>query len=130
MTAFVYLDMDYLKQINDQYSHEAGDAAICMMAQAMREAVPAGTVYARMGGDEFLAILPEMSEESMQELMDKVEKSLEKQNEEGKYPFRVRSSIGAFRVKLQPGMTLNQCILHSDKMMYEIKRHRHENDGA
>ncbi len=130
MTAFVYLDMDYLKQINDQYGHEAGDAAICMMAQAMREAVPAGTVYARMGGDEFLAILPEMSEESVQELMDKVEKSLEKQNEEGKYPFRVRSSIGAFRVKLQPGMTLNQCILRSDKMMYEIKRHRHENDGA
>ena len=57
-------------------------------------------------------------------------KGLCTESNEGKYPFRVRSSIGAFRVKLQPGMTLNQCILHSDKMMYEIKRHRHENDGA
>ena len=130
MTAFVYFDMDYLKQINDQFGHEAGDAAICMMAQAVREAVPAGTVYARMGGDEFLAILPEMSEESVRELMGSFEESLEKQSGNGEYPFQVRSSVGAFQVKLQTGMTLNQCILRSDKMMYEIKRHRHENDGA
>ncbi|MBP3721527.1 MAG: GGDEF domain-containing protein [Clostridia bacterium] len=125
-TAFVYFDMDYLKQINDRFGHAAGDEAICLMARAVREAVPAGTVYARMGGDEFLAVLPGMPEDAVRELMNAFEERLDRLQEKEEFPFQVQSSIGAYQVKLRKGITMQQCILRSDKMMYEIKRQRHE----
>lgn len=58
--------------------------------------------------------------------MNAFEVRLDRLQEKVEYPFRVQSSIGACQVKLREGISLNQCILRSDKMMYEIKRQRHE----
>ena len=79
-----------------------------------------------MGGDEFLAVLPGMPEDAVRGLMNAFEERMERLQEKREYPFRVQSSIGAYQVKLREGISLNQCILRSDKMMYEIKRQRHE----
>ena len=57
--AFVCIDMDYLKQINDTYGHAAGDYAIRLVGQALRQALPHHGLGARIGGDEFVAFLPE-----------------------------------------------------------------------
>jgi diguanylate cyclase (GGDEF)-like protein len=46
-------DLDGLKQANDTYGHEAGDALIRAFAEAIVEAVPADAVVVRLGGDEF-----------------------------------------------------------------------------
>src|SRR5580700_3016018 len=53
------IDFDRFKQINDQYGHAAGDLALKAFSRSLRRAVRACDVPIRVGGDEFLVILPE-----------------------------------------------------------------------
>jgi len=56
--AFVMLDLDHFKQINDLNGHRAGDALLVSMAERMRDALPDGATLARLGGDEFACAIP------------------------------------------------------------------------
>ena len=52
--SLVMLDMDNFKRINDQAGHEAGDTALCMLAELLRAELRAVDTAARFGGDEFI----------------------------------------------------------------------------
>ena len=55
--SFVSMDMDNLKPINDTHGHQGGDTALRMVAEAIRWALPADGIAARVGGDEFLVFM-------------------------------------------------------------------------
>jgi diguanylate cyclase (GGDEF)-like protein len=55
--AILAVDVDDLKQVNDKYGHESGDEVLCAVARGMQRAVRSGDAVARIGGDEFAAIL-------------------------------------------------------------------------
>ncbi|HLZ77716.1 MAG TPA: GGDEF domain-containing protein [Sphingomonas sp.] len=57
--AFFYLDLDGFKQINDQHGHVAGDALLRMVAARLMALAPDGGLAARIGGDEFVLLVPE-----------------------------------------------------------------------
>jgi diguanylate cyclase (GGDEF)-like protein len=54
----LYLDFDNFRRINDGFNRSAGDRVLVTMARRMEQAVGAGTVIARVGGDEFVVIVP------------------------------------------------------------------------
>jgi len=56
------LDVDGLKEVNDELGYEQGDHLIAALAFSITEAIDEGTVAARMGGDEFIVILPDATE--------------------------------------------------------------------
>jgi len=55
--ALLMVDMDYLKDINDEFGHDAGNAAIVMVADCIRRTVRTSDAAARFGGDEFVILL-------------------------------------------------------------------------
>jgi len=58
--AVMHIDLDYFKAVNDTYGHAAGDHVLQVVAQAMIEETRATDTVARVGGDEFTVILPEV----------------------------------------------------------------------
>ncbi len=124
--AFVYMDMDRLKQMNDVYGHAAGDDAICTIAKAMRMTRYEGAVYARMGGDEFLTFLPRATGEKTEAYIREFQDHLDTLNKEEAGPIPVCCTAGASVIRLEEGTDLDQCIGQSDRIMYEHKMKKKE----
>lgn len=56
--AFIVLDLDNFKQVNDLHSHQAGDAILRATSERLRHSLPASAAIARIGGDEFAVVMP------------------------------------------------------------------------
>jgi diguanylate cyclase (GGDEF)-like protein len=68
----VLLDLDEFKLINDTYGHPAGDLVLQEFAAALNRAIRTGDLAVRLGGDEFLLILPECNHEQLQLVMKRL----------------------------------------------------------
>jgi diguanylate cyclase (GGDEF)-like protein len=123
--AFISFDMDRLKQINDTYGHQAGDYAIRLTGKAIRRAAPKEAILARMGGDEFLAVLPRANQEAADKFMEDFQKELKMLNRMENRAFKVEASCGAVVFRLNTLSTIEECIQKSDEEMYRQKEERH-----
>lgn len=124
--AFVCIDMDHLKWINDTYGHAAGDFAIRLVGQAIHETLPEGAVGSRIGGDEFVVF---MAEGVKAEAFAKAfEERLRRLNEAENRSFTVTASIGVSVKKLNEMDTIESCVRTGDKALYRAKEARHTND--
>ena len=77
-TGVAYIDLNGLKQINDNLGHEAGDRLICNAAKGILKTFPEDSY--RIGGDEFVIIVPETEEADFKDRIDQVEKDLAEAN--------------------------------------------------
>jgi diguanylate cyclase (GGDEF)-like protein len=68
----VLMDLDEFKHINDTYGHPAGDLVLQEFAAALNRAIRGGDLAVRMGGDEFLLILPECNHEQLQLVLERL----------------------------------------------------------
>jgi diguanylate cyclase (GGDEF)-like protein len=66
------LDLDHFKQINDHHGHLVGDRVLVAMAQLMRECVRQADLVARIGGEEFLLVLPDANESRALEVCERI----------------------------------------------------------
>ncbi len=116
------LDLDGFKAVNDTYGHKAGDKLLRELSKVMRGQLRDYDFLARYAGDEFVAIIPETDSISVEELCQRIEKSV---NDfvlpvgDGKFA-RVGISIGAASYA-GGGETLDQIIISADKAMYNVK---------
>jgi diguanylate cyclase (GGDEF)-like protein/PAS domain S-box-containing protein len=61
--AVLYLDLDHFKTINDSLGHGVGDALLCQISKRLTSILPANSTCSRFGGDEFIVLLPEVSDQ-------------------------------------------------------------------
>ena len=71
------IDLDGFKQVNDRHGHDVGDAVLREMATRLRATVRQCDEVARIGGDEFVLLLPETSENGARELADRIRRAVE-----------------------------------------------------
>lgn len=72
--AIMFLDIDYFKMVNDTYGHDAGDAILQKLAQTLKDLIGSNDFIIRFGGEEFVIILRDPTEESALELAKKINK--------------------------------------------------------
>lgn len=81
--ALLLLDLDRFKQINDRFGHAAGDRVLMQFAQVLRLDAGGGDVVARIGGEEFVALLPGARPNSARQLAERIQNSFRDELEKG-----------------------------------------------
>jgi len=66
------VDVDHFKHVNDRYGHQAGDAVLCAIADALRGAVRADDLVCRMGGEEFAAVCMQANDATALQLAERI----------------------------------------------------------
>jgi diguanylate cyclase (GGDEF)-like protein len=74
--SLVMCDLDYFKQINDQYGHQAGDKVLVSIAECLRQLLRKTDVFARWGGEEFIILLPHTNLDEAAQLAEKIRTSI------------------------------------------------------
>jgi diguanylate cyclase (GGDEF)-like protein len=116
--------MDGLKGINDTFGHEQGDRAIADVAAAMRRVFRDGDVVARIGGDEFIALLPNLAPSAEESLLNRLATSLVAQASAEKRPYALELSAGLTFFDWSATSSLDEMLTRADRSMYERKRAR------
>lgn len=118
----VFLDLDKFKEVNDSYGHDVGDELLINISQQMKEALREGDTLARIGGDEFVAILADLDEVKDCEIV------LGRLLVAAASPITVREN--KILVSVSIGVTAyphdksdaEQLLRHADQAMYSAKR--------
>lgn len=90
--ALLSLDLDDLRGLNDRQGHAAGDAALTMVAKAMVQCARSSDLVARVGGDEFVVLLPHTTVGRAQALADRIAANVRRMS--GPWPRPLSVSIG------------------------------------
>ncbi len=119
-------DLNGLKHLNDTYGHAAGDEAIRVVSQELKNAAPSGSKVVRIGGDEFMifASVDKTSSEP-EEFGEKVDNGIRAYNEAHSQPYTVGTSYGWVLLPPKKGMrSLDEYIEMADAKMYEMRMER------
>lgn len=120
----VFADVDHLKEINDSFGHAAGDFAIISAADYLRTNLPKDAVIARIGGDEYVALVVTDEENYGQQIVPNIKAFAEEFNQNTDKPFYVEMSVGVYEFVCDSGMDLGELFKKSDAVLYEQKRSR------
>ena len=127
--AVIMCDLNYLKHINDNLGHQAGDEAIQKAAKILCKAFPMSTVF-RIGGDEFVIIPSVLEYAKIDERLDVLKMMLRDQKKSSDdYLERISIAFGCAVFDREKDHSFREVFERADKMMYEEKKKIHESDG-
>ena len=123
----MFVDINYMKRINDRYGHLHGDNAIKTVVSAINANISEEAIAVRFGGDEFLIIAPDYDSDRAARTKEDILGFLHKENTEKGLPYEISVSIGyvVSEPASRPDATLQDYIREADKEMYEIKKEMH-----
>ena len=117
------LDIDHFKAVNDKYGHGVGDEVLKTFAFRLQDNLRSFDLVARLGGEEFVAILPDTTDDLAQFVAERLRRSISDKPIRCKAPegqLHVTTSIGG--AIIQPGEhTVVEVLSRADKMLYDAK---------
>ena len=120
--AVVYLDLDGFKAVNDQHGHDIGDLLLIALAGRMKTALRDGDTLARIGGDEFVAVLVDLKHtQDWEPVLTRLLHSAAEPVILGNAMLQVSASIGV-TLYPQDGVDTDQLMRHADQAMYIAKQ--------
>ena len=115
------IDLNKFKPVNDTYGHDAGDEMLQQVSKSMLNSIRDEDVLARIGGDEFLVLLPETHMEETPVMIDRLKQAICSTTIERKGELiSVGSSIGA-AIYPHEGETIDALMRIADQRMYDEK---------
>lgn len=123
----LFVDLDHLKHINDTFGHLVGDEALRALADAMRSSMRESDLVARVGGDEFVALLTDIRPNSAELITKRVHTRLSVLSEQRGIPLPLSCSIG-IAIGEPPPASLDELVNQADKAMY-LEKQKKEDKG-
>ena len=121
--AVLMIDIDHFKSVNDTYGHKAGDEVLKVFAERLKDNLRSFYLVSRLGGEEFVAILPDVSEERAHMVSERLRRAIADtpfpvsvQPE----PLEITTSIGAALIS-QDADSVHAALERADKMLYDAK---------
>ena len=122
----LYIDLDHFKNINDSLGHHTGDALLKTFAKRLQNKLNANDFIARIGGDEFVAVIASDNTETIQEIAQSILESLQHPIEISGTNLTVTTSIG-IAIYPQDGKDLETLLKFADTAMYQAKKEGRNN---
>lgn len=119
------VDVDHFKRVNDQHGHAMGDVVLRKLAAAVVDAIRPGDIACRIGGDEFLLLIPDINAEQLDQVMERVRERVQQlviRTRAG--DVKVTVSVGGTIASVSGGGSVDDLLHRADEAMYEVKRRR------
>ena len=120
----LFVDLDGLKMINDNFGHSEGDIAIKAVADCLREVIGDVGIVGRVGGDEFVAMMPSIFDNMTDYVRNKCNEVMDQLNERLKRPYKIAMSMGIFECKASEYKSIAEIIDKADYLLYVQKREK------
>jgi diguanylate cyclase (GGDEF)-like protein len=121
--SLVLFDIDHFKKVNDAFGHLAGDAVLRQLAALISANIRREDILARVGGEEFALIVPELTREAGVQVAEKLRAIVERSPcrfEERAVP--ITASFGVAELVLSPAMRATDLYALADERLYAAKR--------
>ena len=120
--AFLYMDLDNFKRINDKFGHQTGDKVLKEFVARVGKTIRATDVFARVGGDEFVVVMTDLKNhlnaaKLARKIIQEVSRPMDVENQK----YNIGVSIG-ISVYPDDGKETELLLMMADKAMYRIKR--------
>ncbi len=116
----IIIDLDNFKMINDEYGHVVGDAVLKTTASIIQNSIRSDDLSIRYGGDEFLIILRQDTQNNGTDVMDRIKIQLSSQNQ---FAFSIDFSYGI--AVFDSMLNISSYIEQADKLMYQNKHKKY-----
>ena len=113
------IDLDDFKIYNDTFGHDAGDLALTTVVGIIKDNVRRTDMLIRMGGDEFLLVMPDIGEQALADKLNQIQGKIHSSKVPGYSQLRLSVSIGG--VLSGSGSTVERAIRKADQFMYQAK---------
>jgi diguanylate cyclase (GGDEF)-like protein/PAS domain S-box-containing protein len=122
LLAVAFLDLDGFKAVNDSHGHEAGDQLLVTVAARMKQALREGDTLARMGGDEFVAVLVDLPDvEASVHMLTRLLEAASQPFQWGDVMLQVSASVGVTFYPQEDLVDADQMLRQADQAMYQAK---------
>lgn len=117
----LFIDLDGMKKINDEFGHNEGDNALISTASILNRSFRTSDIIARLGGDEFTVLVTDLNA-SKEEAIRRVNENLQAYNDNEKRGIKLAFSIGVATLEPERMTCFEEMLVQADQAMYEQKR--------
>ncbi|QIR13660.1 sensor domain-containing diguanylate cyclase [Shewanella aestuarii] len=125
-TSLMVFDLDYFKDINDQYGHSEGDKALQAFAALLLDGFRESDVIARFAGDEFIVLLSHESELDAAPVVARFTDLVNRYNQQSDADYDIAFSTGVATREANSDLSLNEFFARADKAMFLVKAEHHK----
>ena len=128
--AILFLDLNGMKKINDEFGHREGDRALIDVSNVLKMTFRKADIIARIGGDEFTVLIADTPDRTIEEsVVQHIHDNLNARNIETKRGYKLSVSMGMVYFDPERPCPVEELLDGADELMYEHKKASYESEG-